>query len=395
MKFLRLLKLLCRILVFSRRKDSSNLQMPYKLALSLTNECDCQCKNCSVWKTYEVNPSLKKEELSAGQIDKLFQKNGDHFFWVALTGGEPFLRNDLVEIVRSCVVHCPNLLLLSIVTTGVATEQILDKMTAILDLAPRLRIYVTVSIDGEEAVHERNRRVKGAYARSVRTIEALDKLSRSHGNLKVRIETVLSKQNLEHLDSFLSSHLIKSHETCFAFAQESDRYFNQGAGIALQGSDAETAAQAVRQVLEHPRGLSLEKLMLRTYYRLSARFFRHPHHQVIPCYSGFVSVFVGPYGEVRPCVMMPAVGNLKNFDFDLRDLMRSGPMLQSRRAIIEDRCPNCWTPCEAMQTMGQNFGLAWYRSLRGRTGAHASKVPALEGRAARGLGKGTSGSSGV
>jgi hypothetical protein len=65
--------------------------------------------------------------------------------------------------------------------------------------------------------------------------------------------------------------------------------------------------------------------------------------------------------------MMPAVGKLKDFGFDLRALMQSEPMMKSRRTIIEDRCPNCWTPCEAMQAMGQNFGLAWFRSLGRKT----------------------------
>jgi sulfatase maturation enzyme AslB (radical SAM superfamily) len=360
------------MLVLSRRKDSGNFQMPYKLALSLTNECDCKCQNCHVWETYRVEPELKKGELSTAQIDELFQKNGAHFFWVALTGGEPFLRKDIVEIVRSCVNHCPNLLLFSVVTTGVATEEILARVAAILELAPRLKFYVTVSIDGDETAHERNRRIKGGFARSVQTIAGLDKLSRRHGNLKVRIESVISKQNLEQIDSFLELELIKSHETCFAFAQESDRYFNQGTGIALQSSDAKKIGRAVQHILARTRGFSLEKLMLRTYYKLSARFFQNPRHQVVPCHSGFASVFVGPYGEVRPCVMMPVVGNLKNFGFDLRALMKSEPMQQSRRTIVEDRCPNCWTPCEAMQAMGQNFGLAWFRSLGRKTAAKIS-----------------------
>lgn len=364
MKLLSYLKLLSRMAFLSRKADSDNRRMPYKLALSLTNECDCKCKNCHVWETYRVEPGLKQKELSTAQMTDLFQKNGAHFFWVALTGGEPFLRNDLVEIVRSCILHCPNLLLLSLVTTGVATEQILARLPGILELAPRLKIYVTVSIDGKETVHEKNRRIKGGFARSVQTIEGLDKLSQKHRNLKVRIETVISKQNLEGLDDFLQLELVNNHETCFAFAQESERYFNQGAGIALQDSDAEKIGKTVQQVLKHNQGVSLEKLMLRIYYKLSARFFQNPHHQVLPCYSGFASVFVGPYGEVRPCVMMPVVGNLKDFNFDLRQLMQSEAMVKSRRTIIEDRCPNCWTPCEAVQTIGQNFGLALYRSLR-------------------------------
>jgi MoaA/NifB/PqqE/SkfB family radical SAM enzyme len=374
MNLLSTLKLLYRMTVTSRKIDAGNIQpqMPYKLALSLTNECDCKCQNCQVWKTYEVEPELKKSELSTAQIEALFQKNGRHFFWIGLTGGEPFLRRDLVEIVRSSVVHCPNLLLLSIVTTGVATEQILEKVTAILEFAPRLKFYVTVSIDGEKTVHEKNRRVKGGFSQSVRTIELLDQLSRKHRQLQVRIETTLSQQNFEKLDDFLELELIKQHETCFTFAQESERYFNQGTGVGLQPSDSKKIAKTVRQILEHTKGFSLEKLMLKTYYKLSARFFEDPHHQVVPCYSGFASVFIGPYGEVRPCVMMPAVGNLKDFDFDLSELMRSEPMTQARQTIVNDRCPNCWTPCEAMQTMGQNFGLALYRSLRQKSFPKAS-----------------------
>jgi sulfatase maturation enzyme AslB (radical SAM superfamily) len=254
--------------------------------------------------------------------------------------------------------------LLSIVTTGYATDRIPDITAEILKIAPKLTIYITVSIDGEERTHERNRRMKGGYARSVQTIKRLDELSKAHRNLKVRIETVVSHQNLDQLDGFLRSELIQSHETCFAFAQESERYFNQGTGVALQKSDAKKIAEVLRLVLGHARGHSLEKLMLKMYYRLSARFFGSPQQQVIPCYSGFASVFVGPYGEVRPCVMMPIVGKLQQFDFDLKALLQADAMKKARRTIVEDGCPNCWTPCEAMQTMGQNFGLALYRSLR-------------------------------
>jgi Fe-coproporphyrin III synthase len=363
MSFVPRLKLLYRMLVMSRTNETSQFRMPYKLALSLTNECDCKCRNCSVWKTYEVKPDLKKEELTAAQLDVFFQKNGAHLFWVAITGGEPFLRPDLVEIVKSCVARCPNLLLLSIVTTGYSTAQVLEKTSRILEFAPGLKLYVTVSLDGPEAIHEQNRRVKDGFTRSVQTVEGLERLTARHRNLKVRIETVISKQNLDHLDSFLESEIIRQHGHCFAFAQESDRYFNQGSGTALQTSNADRIRAVVRRVLVGTRGLSFEKLMLRIYYRLSDRFFRHPHRQVLPCYSGFASVFVGPYGEVRPCVMMPSVGKLKDFDFDLRALMQAETMLQSRRTIIEDRCPNCWTPCEAIQTIGQGFGRAWWRSV--------------------------------
>lgn len=364
MQLVKRLKFLARMARFFRTGDVARFQMPYKLALSLTNECDCKCRNCSVWKTYEVNPALKQGELSTPAIDDLLRKNGAHFFWIALTGGEPFLRADLVDIVQSCVVRCPNLLLLSIVTTGYSTEQVVAKTARILELSPQLTIYVTVSIDGEEVVHEQNRRVKGGYARSVQTIERLDALARQHRNLQVRIETVISRQNLERLDGFLNSELVRNHQHCFAFAQESDRYFNQGAGIALKPAEAGSIAGVVQQVLATTKGISLEKWMLRMYYRLSARFFQNPRHQVLPCYSGFASIFVGPYGEVRPCVMMPTTGKLRDFDFDLRRLMLSEPMQAARRTIVEDRCPNCWTPCEAMQTMGQNMGRAWWRSRK-------------------------------
>lgn len=364
MKLLKNLKLLRRMLALSRSETTVRRKMPYKLALSLTNECDCKCKNCHVWKTYVTAPELKKEELSLAQIEEFFRKNGAHFFWVALTGGEPFLREDLADIVRACAAHCPDLLLLSIVTTGYATEEILKTMPQIVQIAPRLKFYVTVSIDGDEKTHEKNRRVPDAFSRSMRTVKGLEELAESRRNLKVRVETTVSRQNLDHIGDFVDSEIVKNHETCFTFAQESDRYFNQGTGIALQNSDAAKIDGVLRHVSETTRGVSLEKLVLKIYYSLSARFFQNPRHQVLPCYSGFASIFIGPYGEVRPCVMMPAAGKLQDFDFDLLKLMQAGPMRESRRAIIEDRCPNCWTPCEALQTIGQNFGLALYRSLR-------------------------------
>lgn len=50
MAFLKNLKLPGRMLAMSRSENPLHFRMPYKLALSLTNECDCKCKNCHIWK---------------------------------------------------------------------------------------------------------------------------------------------------------------------------------------------------------------------------------------------------------------------------------------------------------------------------------------------------------
>jgi radical SAM protein with 4Fe4S-binding SPASM domain len=93
----------------------------------------------------------------------------------------------------------------------------------------------------------------------------------------------------------------------------------------------------------------------RRYQRLTPEFVASGRTPV-PCKALASSVFVDARWNVYPCSMWDApLGNLRDSAFDLRGLWQGERALVLRREIEARRCPNCWTPCEAYQSILGNL----------------------------------------
>ena len=104
--------------------------MPINLTFSVTNVCQSRCKTCSIWELYKEQPQKKNDELTLEEIEKIFRSMG-HIYVFNISGGEPFLRSDITEIIKAAchhlspgVVHIP--------TNAIAQELIERKTKEIL-----------------------------------------------------------------------------------------------------------------------------------------------------------------------------------------------------------------------------------------------------------------------
>ncbi|MFH1776951.1 MAG: radical SAM protein [Candidatus Omnitrophota bacterium] len=348
---LSLLKKIREIKIKYKHKQPA---VPYKLALSVTNQCNCHCQICHVWQIYQKQPALVTREMGVLEYEKFFKKNSGNFFWIAITGGEPFLRDDFADILNVIFRNSRNLILLSIVSNGILTDKIGSIIKKIAANNPQNRIYIVISIDGDEKTHESLRGIKGIYAQILETIRNLELIEQKYKNIKLRLETTISRYNLHQIDDLLKSELVNKYDISFAFAQESERYFNQGQHIALQKKNRHDLDEILRKILNRTRRYSPEYLIMRKFYQLTFDFFSNPGKQVIPCYSSWASLYLGPWGEIRPCVMMPEVVNIRDYEYDLVKIIKTKRWPVVQNIIREDTCPHCWTPCEAMQTIIQH-----------------------------------------
>ena len=69
---------------------------PINVTFSVTNLCNSKCRTCSIWKVYPEHRIQLQEELTLEEIEKVFQTIGTIYFF-NISGGEPFLRKDLVN----------------------------------------------------------------------------------------------------------------------------------------------------------------------------------------------------------------------------------------------------------------------------------------------------------
>ena len=328
------------------------LQYPYKLNFSITYQCNGRCKNCEIWKKYIDNPNKLKEELKLSEIEKIFEKYS-LFSWVSLTGGEPFLRNDVIKIVETIKEKSKNFYLLNIPTNGLLTDKTVKSVEKISDIVPR--IIVTVSIDGLEDIHDKLRG-KGNWRKAFRTYKKLKELSEKKKNLGVYIGYTLSPFNInsnslffEKIDelgiSYDDIHLNLFHKT--------DYYGNLN--LSYNRDDFRKKASKELENIISKKSIKLSEVsyLERKYIKLLLKYIRN-NKTPLSCKAHQASIFIDPYGNVYPCITFKKnLGNLRKYNYDLKKIISNS--IHIRKDIEKLKCPNCWTPCEAYQTILGNF----------------------------------------
>ena len=138
---------------------------PISLTISLTNHCNHRCKTCDVYDNIQ-------RDLTVEEYEKIFRSIGRGVFYLTVSGGEPFLRDDIVDIVRAAKRHLDPPVLL-IPTNGLMDKRVPDQVREILDVFRDGEVIINLSVDGIGAQHDSIRGRTGAYDRAMSTYAQL------------------------------------------------------------------------------------------------------------------------------------------------------------------------------------------------------------------------------
>jgi MoaA/NifB/PqqE/SkfB family radical SAM enzyme len=329
----------------------TRLDFPYKLTFVATYWCNYRCKTCNIWR---MKP---QDELTLQEIEEFFRKS-TKFNWIDFTGGEVWLRKDFTDIVAAALRYCPNLVAVHFPTNGYLTEQIVRGVQRIIEMRPA-KLIITVSTDGDEAVNDDVRGIKGGWRRQIETYRRLHAL----GGVKVLLGMTLSALNADQYDKAFAAAKaecpwLEPKDFHINIAHESAHYYrNVGSGTTNQDTE-----QIVRQV---GRYRSLRGLPLHPFDILERRYLKHAEKYLrtgltpVRCHALHSSCFIDSWGNVYPCGMYNAkIANIRDYGLDLQTVWNLSRTRQLQEEIWEYRCPQCWTPCEAYQSLlGNLFGL--------------------------------------
>lgn len=288
-----------------------------KLDLSITYKCNARCQACKIWELYRNCPEKAGEERTLGFYDQFFARN-DFWNWVSLTGGEPFLREDMADIASLITRRCRRLYALTIPTNGLLGEGIVRTVKTIL-AGTRCRIYMSVSLDGPADIHDRSKGVPGAFERAVAVFRGLREIN--DPRLSVRYEYVISTCNQGKLAEFFAHHPFEIQRFCLTVAQESYRYGHDGGRPAVPERSLLDAD--ITYFLKHYRVRSFFDLCQKTFLRCVLNGIK------IPCVAGKNTFYMDPYGRILRCTLIDQPVDL------------AAP-LSGRRCGI-----SCYTPCES------------------------------------------------
>jgi MoaA/NifB/PqqE/SkfB family radical SAM enzyme len=319
---------------------------------------------CNVWKIYREQPELAKSEMTLEHFTKLFSELGPSLLWLHITGGEPFLRTDLLDIIKVAIAKCKNLFIIDMSTNGLEPRLIIEYVSHIAELLERQRIIfsIGVSLDGPQDVHDHVRGVKGAWRNAIETLKNLKLYEKSYGNLYVHVNYTITRFNAGSLATLYNElqKIIDIDPCDISISLEH-------AGISFNNIASRIDYEIFKdnimkdllwfiencrvnnKVLLYKPQIYARTKLKKMFVKLAVKYIENPLRMVLPCEALRSSIFIDPYGNVYPCTIWGVkLGNIKNQS--LREIIR----LRGRgvRALISSsQCPNCWSGCEAMTTL--------------------------------------------
>ncbi|MBU1628367.1 radical SAM protein, partial [bacterium] len=321
---------------------------PHLLSLTffITHRCNFRCQHCFFLD--KLNPE-NFNELSLDEIDKM-ASNMDDLLFLSVTGGEPFLRDDIVDIIR--IFYKRNRLKnLVIPTNGFLKDRILSGVEEILKSCPTMGFNLGISIDDFEKEHDELRGVKGSFKKAVDTFRALKELKKSYPALSIEIVTTMTAKNQDHLESFYD----------FVFEDLKPDAVNLSIvrgdikEVGMHEFDLDKYEKLVKRIqgaytkgnLAGYRNFSLSNYAFSVRMiapQILIRLIEEDRWQ-IPCLAGTFSGVLYANGDLYPCEMLQRrIGNIRDAGYDFKALWNSKVAKNIRRFVRESKC-YCEHPC--------------------------------------------------
>jgi MoaA/NifB/PqqE/SkfB family radical SAM enzyme len=313
---------------------------PVRAVIALTRRCNQRCAYC------RSSDLPQGEEMAPGEVGQLCRSMPD-LTWLDLTGGEPMLRSDAVEVFDRVLEATPRLAVLHFPTNGSFPDRAVACARLIRQRRPEVAAIVTVSIDGPPALDEALRGHRGAFAAAMDTYRELRRVP----GVEAYIGTTVGPANrdaLEELRGALERELPNFDDRSWHWnlRQLSDHFFGNRE-LTGEDSAAEDAALVRRHLRRRwPPRSAVDAMELVFLVNLLAHV--EGKSVGIPCAALHSTCFVAADARLYPChVFDRPLADLRAVGMDVGAVWSSPGVRAARRAVTRLECGGCFTPCEA------------------------------------------------
>ncbi len=319
--------------------------------LFVTSTCNSLCRTCFYWD--ELNQG---RDLTFAQLERV-SRTATSFHKLWISGGEPFLRKELAEIIElfyrnNGVRH------INLPTNGLLPEKVESVLDALLARCPELVIDLNFSLDGLANTHDAIRGVPNNFQKTLATMERAAARWKGVRRLRRNVVTCVTAENYREL--------VELGLKMMAETDSDGHYFEIIRGNPLDPElkklpAAELAELHRRLMWFHERYADKlfahvpqpARALARAYYLGNIKFHFDIHLQnhyglaswPMRCTAGETTIVIDHDGHFRACELRSKLGRLQDFGFDLSAALHSAAMQQEIAAIPQAQCwctHSCW-----------------------------------------------------
>lgn len=282
----------------------------------VTYRCNARCTMCNRYKA----PSKPEEEISIETIKKLPQ-----MYFTNITGGEPFIRNDLKDIVRELYKKSDRIV---ISTNGFFTDRIIDLCKEFPNVGIR------ISIEGLEDTNNAIRGLENGFNRGYTTLKKLVEMNHPDVGFGMTVQDANAKDLVPLYEL--------SNEMNMEFATASlhnSFYFVEAKNII---KDRPMVAQNFENLINELLKSNSPKKWFRAYFNHGLINYIYGQKRLLPCDMAFDTFFIDPYGDVMPCNGTKEKEVMGNLNEQSWNELWASEQADKVRAKVRGCNRNCW-----------------------------------------------------
>lgn len=330
--------------------------VPKFLIHFVTTECQLNCKHC--FYSAELN-TLQKSKLSLSELKKIILSFRSPIDTLVLTGGEPFLDKDLVEI--ALLYNSLNKTrIIAIDSNGFATDTIIDSVNKILNRSNNNScLSLQISLDGPEKIHNDIRGNPYSFQNAVETIKRLKKIQVSNDKMHIHMLCIINQKNCNYLKE-LSNYCMENLNMPIYFelvrrnicSFHSSRYKPRDELTGDLSFDLKRAFNDVVHIYNQQDKRFKSKSCSSMIGKIRDEFtIAREGKRLFACLAGNYVGTLFSNGDVSPCELLSFRLNLRDFDYNFPKIWDSRQM----RAVVEKIRRSCFC------TLGCFIGLSRQR----------------------------------
>lgn len=339
---------------------------PIQLTFFVTRKCNAKCPFCFYLRDRRET-THDFPELTIDEIERISRSMGN-LLWVLFSGGEIYLKEDLVE--TSITFYKNNKpAILTYPTNGLLPEVIKEKTEDILKHCRKSVVVVKLSLDGLGDAHDNLRKMPGNFEKLMQTYEALAGLLDKYSNFEIGVNTLFCSENQYMMNGksgiieFVRSlNKVRTHTISMVRGGLKEEHYKK-----IDLSQYGKTIRTLEKNLKKPRARVYrfkggrfkavqDNLQRRLIYQTMSR-----KRRLIPCYAGRLNLVLTETGDLYPCELShQKIGNVRDFDYDVKKILQSA---RAKKVIEAIKVEACYCTHECYFTTNILFNAKMYPRL--------------------------------
>ncbi len=316
-------------------------QLPSYFIYFPTSRCNLSCSHCF----YHDSLNKRFNELSLAEIDS-FTKTMDPLLNLVLTGGEPYLKHDIAQIVRIFYENT-KVPILTIPSNGWYLEKMNRQIRNMMSWCPELILNQLISIDGLQEDHDKIRGANGSFKKALNSIELIRGLQKEFERINIGIITTFTSENQNKMKDIVKG--------IYELARPDNITINLVRGDPREKVNINLNMELYQEAVEYRDNLFYSKKMsghirfkgdkIATAGRIvlnnMVKKIFETHNYQMPCYAANISGVMYPEGQVYPCEILDKshlIGNIRDFNLNFRQLWLSQKAKEEVNFIRKTKC---------------------------------------------------------